>query len=129
MKMKRVSNVTVRKRIVALFLISLVVFITIIVRLGYVQFFMGDELLEEANELWTRDIVFEPERGNILDLNGDILAENVTAPSIVVVPRQIEHPEETAEKLANVLNITTDEVYEQITKNASSVNIRPAGIK
>src|SRR5699024_10615991 len=105
------------------------VFITIIVRLGYVQFFMGDELLEEANELWTRDIVFEPERGNILDLNGDILAENVTAPSIVVVPRQIEHPEETAEKLANVLNITTDEVYEQITKNASSVNIRPAGIK
>jgi stage V sporulation protein D (sporulation-specific penicillin-binding protein) len=127
--MKRVSNVTVRKRIVALFLISLIVFLVIIVRLGYVQFFMGEELMTEANDLWTRDIVFEPERGNILDMNGEILAENVTAPSIVVVPRQIDHPEETAEKLANVLDITTEEVYEQITKNASSVNIRPAGIK
>jgi len=129
MKMKRVSNVTVRKRIVAVFLIGLLIFTVIAIRLGYVQFFMGDKLMAQANDLWTRDIVFEPERGNILDTNGEILAENVTAPSIVAVPRQIENPEDTAQKLAKVLDVPTEDVYEQITKNVSSVNIRPEGIK
>lgn len=127
--MKRVSNVTVRKRIVALFLLGLLFFLVITIRLGYVQFFMGERLMSEANDLWTRDIVFQPERGKILDVNGEVLAENVTAPSIVAVPRQIQNPEDTAEKLAKVLGISAEEVYEQITKNVSSVNIRPAGIK
>lgn len=129
MKMKRVSNVTVRKRIVTVFLIALLIFTIIDIRLGYVQFFIGDDLMTEANDLWTRDIVFEPERGNILDSNGDILAENVTAPSIVAVPRQIDNPEETAQNLAEILDVPPENVYEQITKNASSVNIRPEGIK
>ncbi|WP_100011050.1 stage V sporulation protein D [Lentibacillus sediminis] len=127
--MKRVSAVTVKKRIVAVFLIGILVLGVIDLRLGYVQFVIGDELMEKANNLWTRDIVFEPERGNILDRNGDILAENVSAPSVVAVPRQIENPEDTAEKLAEVLEMPMNEVYETITQNQSSVNLRPEGIK
>jgi len=127
--MKRVSTVTVRRRIVTVFLLAIVILAVIIVRLGYVQFFMGDELMSKANDLWTRDIEFEPERGNILDANGEILAENVTAPSIVVIPRQIENPEEAAGQLAEVLDSSFDEVYADITKNASSVSLRPEGIK
>ncbi|PAV29911.1 stage V sporulation protein D [Virgibacillus profundi] len=127
--MKRVSTVTVKKRIVTVFIFGLLIFAIIDIRLGYVQFVIGEKLMGQANDLWTRDIEFEPERGNILDTNGEILAENVTAPSIVVVPRQIENPEETAEKLASILDVSTDKVYEDITKVASSVNIRPEGIK
>lgn len=127
--MKRVSAVTVKKRIVAVFLIGILVLGVIDFRLGYVQFVIGDELMEKANNLWTRDIVFEPERGNILDRNGDTLAENVSAPSIVAVPRQIQQPQDTAEKLADVLDMPVDEVYGTITQNQSSVNLRPEGIK
>ncbi|GAB3067968.1 stage V sporulation protein D [Virgibacillus ainsalahensis] len=127
--MKRISTVTVKKRIVTVFLFGLLIFGIIDFRLGYVQFIISDQLMAKANDLWTRDIVFEPERGNILDANGDILAENVTAPSIVAVPRQIQNPQETAEKLAEVLNIPVDEIYSDITKDSSSVNIRPEGIK
>ncbi|WP_085992476.1 stage V sporulation protein D [Oceanobacillus senegalensis] len=127
--MKRVSTVTVRKRIVTVFLFGIVIFSIIAFRLGYVQFFLGDELVGQATDLWTRDIVFEPERGLILDAEGEVLAENVTAPSIVVVPRQIQNPEDTALKLSNILGMSKDEVLENITKNASSVNLRPEGIK
>ncbi|RDW17929.1 stage V sporulation protein D [Oceanobacillus chungangensis] len=127
--MKHVSAIVVRKRIVTVFLFGLIVLAIICIRLGYVQFIIGDRLMAQANELWTRDIVFEPERGLILDEDGEILAENVTAPSIVVVPRQIKEPEETASKLASVLDVSADKIYEQITKSRSSVNIRPEGIK
>ncbi|MEI3597030.1 MULTISPECIES: stage V sporulation protein D [unclassified Oceanobacillus] len=127
--MKRVSTITVKKRIVTVFLFSLFILLIIIFRLAYVQFVMGDKLFEEANELWTRDIQFAPERGKILDMTGTPLAENVTAPSVTIVPRQVTDAETTAKELAAVLEAPVDKVYETITKPASSVTIRPEGIK
>ncbi|SET30290.1 stage V sporulation protein D (sporulation-specific penicillin-binding protein) [Oceanobacillus limi] len=127
--MKRVSTVTVRKRLVTVFLIGLVFFAIIDFRLGYVQFIIGDQLMDLADESWSRDIKFQPERGYILDVNGDVLAENVTAPSVVIVPRQVKDPEYTAEKIASVLDITYEKALEKVTENSSSVNIRPEGIK
>src|SRR5690625_1072050 len=70
--MKRVSTMTVKKRLVTVFLFGLLVFVIIDFRLGYVQFIIGKELTEWADESWTRDIVFEPERGHILDANKEI---------------------------------------------------------
>ncbi|WP_077300404.1 stage V sporulation protein D [Virgibacillus pantothenticus] len=127
--MKRVSAVTTKKRIVAVFLIGLLVYVIIDIRLGYVQFVIGDDLTGQATELWTRDIEFEPERGKILDNHGEVLAENVTAPSVVVVPRQVDEPKQTAQKLASILEMPEDEAFAYVTKNASSVNIHPEGRK
>jgi stage V sporulation protein D (sporulation-specific penicillin-binding protein) len=127
--MKRVSTVTVRKRLVAVFLIGVVIFGIIDLRLGYVQFVLSDQLMTKADESWSRNISFQPERGHILDTNREILAENVTAPSVVIVPRQIKDPDDAAEKLANILDMSVKKAYEAVTKSASSVNIRPEGIK
>lgn len=127
--MKRVSTTTVKKRIVTVFLFASIVLLIIVFRLAYVQFVMGEKLIAEADELWTRDIVFAPERGKILDRNGEALADNVTAPTVVIVPRQIEQPEAVAGQLANILGTSYEKVYETITKQASSVTIRPEGIK
>ncbi|MFZ3576511.1 stage V sporulation protein D [Virgibacillus sp. DJP39] len=127
--MKRVSTVTVRKRIVTVFLIGLLVFVAINFRLGYVQFFLSHELIDKANESWSRDIVFEAERGKILDINGKVLTKNVSAPSVIVVPSQIKDPEDTAGKLANVLDISKEKALEYVTERSSKVSIRPQGIK
>src|SRR5699024_2110411 len=108
--MKRVSTVTVRKRLVTVFLFGLCAFIIMTTRLGYVQFIIGEELMEKADESWSRDIVFEPERGNILDVNGQTLVENVSAPSVVVVPRQIKNKQDTANKLAQILEMPTEKL-------------------
>src|SRR5690625_2449419 len=127
--MKRVSTMTVKKRLVTVFLFGLLVFVIIDFRLGYVQFIIGKELTEWADESWTRDIVFEPERGHILDANEEILAENVTSPTIILAPRQIENPQYTAEKLADILDITVEKSYKYVTEDSNFVKINPEGRK
>jgi stage V sporulation protein D (sporulation-specific penicillin-binding protein) len=124
----RVSNVTVRKRLTAALFVGILVFFIIDLRLGYVQFFLGNMLTDGAKELWSRDIPFEPERGEIVDRNGVPLATNVSAPTVYVVPRQIKDPADAAEKLSAVLNMPKEKAYELITKRASSVKI-PQGRK
>ncbi|MBM7701769.1 stage V sporulation protein D [Metabacillus iocasae] len=125
----RVSGVTVRKRLVAVLLVGICIFFVIDVRLGYVQFVLGDILTERAKGLWSRNIPFEPERGKILDQNGVPLATNKSAPTVLVMPRQIEDPAQTAEKLAAALNMSKEKAYKQITKKASSVYLQPEGRK
>ncbi|GAE29146.1 cell division protein FtsI [Halalkalibacter hemicellulosilyticusJCM 9152] len=98
-------------------------FLIIILRLGYVQFAMGEWLTERAEDSWSRDVPFEAKRGEILDRNDVVLATNVSAPSIIVVPRQVKDPVEAAEKLANVLDLDHKDVYSDITKNASMVHV------
>lgn len=125
----RVSSVTVRKRLIFVLCCGLLIFTIIDVRLGYVQFALGNMLTDGAKDLWSRNIPFEPERGKILDRNGVELATNKSAPSVLVVPRQVDNPGETAEKLASVLGASKEAIYKQVTKKNSSVWIRPEGRK
>ncbi|RBW70216.1 stage V sporulation protein D [Bacillus taeanensis] len=125
----RVSNVTVRKRLVFAFLIGFIFFLVLIVRLGYVQFVMGDWLTDKAKDSWSRNIPFEAKRGEILDRNGVPLATNISAPSVLVVPRQIEDPAAASEKLAAALNMDQKKVYTILTKKASTQWIHPEGRK
>lgn len=125
----RVSNVTVRKRLVAILLIGLFVFAIFVIRLGYVQFVLGDMLVERATNSWSRDIPIEPERGQIVDRNNEPLAVNVSAPSVMVVPRQIKNPALVAEKLSAILNMSKEEAYKDVTQKESIVRIHPEGRK
>ncbi|MFC4617252.1 stage V sporulation protein D [Camelliibacillus cellulosilyticus] len=125
----RVSNVTVRKRLVLILIIGILVFAVFAVRLGYVQFFMNGWLTQKALDSWSRQIPYEAERGDILDRNGKKLATNVSRPSVLVVPKQVRDPVKTAEKLAKVLGASKEKVYKTITKKASTVYIKPEGRK
>lgn len=120
----RVSNVTVRKRLMIALFVGILTFLIIDVRLGYVQFVLGDWLTMGARDSWSRNIPFEPERGQIVDRNGIPLATNISAPTVYVMPRQVKDPAETAEKLASVLNMPKEKVYREITKSASSVRMK-----
>ncbi|PMC38340.1 stage V sporulation protein D [Bacillus sp. UMB0899] len=125
----RVSNVTVRKRLALTLLFGFLIFLVIDIRLGYVQFFLGNTLTSGAKDLWSRNIPFEPERGEILDRNGVKLATNMSAPTIYVVPRQIEDPADAAKQLAAVLNMSEEKAYSHITKKTSIEKINPEGRK
>ncbi len=127
--MKRITNIKVQRRIVTVFLFALIIMGVIVARLGYVQFIWSDFLIAEAEDLWSRDIVFEPERGKIIDINEEVLAENVSAPTVMIVPRQVTEPEKTAEKLASVLEMNYQDVREAIHKNERIVILQPEGRK
>src|SRR5699024_2476553 len=127
--MRRVSTVTVKKRVVIVFLFGLLFFLIINIRLGYVQFSIGKMLTDEAIDSWSRDITFEPDRGEILDTEGEVLAANISAPSVIVVPRQIDEPKEAEQHLANILDITYERTYEYVTKYKKSVILHSEGRK
>ncbi|USK86488.1 stage V sporulation protein D [Peribacillus asahii] len=124
----RVSNVTVRKRLAIALAAGIIIFFIIDIRLGIVQFLRGNELTSLAEDLWSRNIPFEPKRGEILDRNGVELATNISAPTVYVIPRQIENPGEAAEQLASILNMDKQKAYELVTKKTMSVRI-PEGRK
>ncbi|RCW70805.1 stage V sporulation protein D [Saliterribacillus persicus] len=125
----RVSFMFVKKRIITVFFVFFIIACVITIRLGYVQFFLGDFLSSKALDSWSRDIVFEPNRGKIIDRNGEILAENISAPSVMVVPRQIKDSDQVAKSLASILEMEEKAVLEQITKNESIVRLHPQGRK
>ena len=125
---KRVSTVTVRKRLSFFLFIGIIVFLIIDIRLGYVQFVLWNSLTDKARDSWSRNIPFEPERGLILDRNNVPIAENKSAPTVYIVPRQIEDPARSAEMLANVLDVPVDKVYKRMTAN-SSIERLPEGRK
>lgn len=120
---------TVRRRLILALTIGVIIFIILIVRLGYVQIIQGDWLTEKAKDSWSRNIPFEAERGEILDRNGIELAKNVSAPSVFVVPRQVKDAQVASEQLASILNMSKDKVYKAITRQASSAWIHPEGRK
>ncbi|MFC0188993.1 stage V sporulation protein D [Fictibacillus aquaticus] len=125
----RVSNVTVRRRLIFAMIFGLSFFFIISVRLGYVQFVLGDMLTGRALDSWSRNIPFEPKRGKITDRNDVPLAVNISAPTVYVVPRQVADPNKTAEDLAAVLGISKTDVYKKITEKESMVKIYPGGRK
>lgn len=127
--MVRVSNVTVRKRLVLVLFLGLAVFTIIALRLGYVQFALGDWLTDRAEDSWSRDVPFEAKRGEIKDRNDIVLATNISAPSILVVPRQVKDPADTAGKLASVLEMDVQKAYQLVTKSESIVRLNPEGRK
>lgn len=125
----RVSNVTVRRRLIFVLLCGLLFFFIIAVRLGYVQFVVGNWLTGKALDSWSRDVPFEPKRGEILDRNNVALATNISAPTVYVVPKQVKNSVETAEKLASTLHISKSYVYKKITERASIVRLDKGGRK
>ncbi len=125
----RVSNVTVRKRLIFILIVGLIAFSVFIVRLAYVQIFMNSWLTQKALDSWSREIPYAAERGDILDRNGKVLATNVSRPTVLVVPRQVRNPANTAAQLSKILDVSKEKVYKDITKKASTAYINPEGKK
>lgn len=125
----KISNSTVRKRLLFVLLFGFLVFLIIDVRLGYVQLMLGKDLTSKAEDSWSRNVNFEPLRGEIIDRNGIALATNKSAPTIFVVPRQIDNKEETAVELAKILGATKEKMLKDVSAGVSIVKIHPEGRK
>lgn len=115
------------KRIKIVLLIFIVIFISIVLRVFKIQVFDYAKLKKLANNLWSRDLEVQADRGKILDRNGVVLADNVTTTSLVVIPNQIKNKKEVTENLAKILNVSFDEMKKHIYKKTSIERIHPEG--
>ena len=115
------------KRIKVVLIIVLILFITIVLRVFKIQVFDYKKLKSLANDLWSRDLEVQADRGKILDRNGNVLADNVTTTSLVLIPNQIKNKKETSKKLAEILNVSEEEMNKHVYKEASIERVHPEG--
>lgn len=116
------TNYTVRKRIATLFFLFTLIFFLLGGRIFWVQFVKGAELSAKAMQNRMRDVPVESKRGIIYDRNGNELAISVSADSIYAIPAEVltsKKEKEIARKLAVVLEMDEDKLYERITRRSS----------
>lgn len=119
------NNVHTRIRYV--FLVVICLFIIIIFKVFYIQVFQYNKLKNLADSLWSRELPIGADRGIITDRNGIVLASNVTTISLVLVPRQIIDKEKVAKNLANILNVSKEEMMKHVSKKTSIERVHPEG--
>ena len=105
----------------------IVFFIVIILRVVYIEMFQYKKLSRLANDLWSRDLPIEGDRGLILDRNGVVLADNITTTSLVIIPNQIKDKDLVSTELAKILNVTKEEMDKHVNKNVSIERVHPEG--
>lgn len=114
-------------RIKIFLVLFLVFFVVIALRVTYVELFEYQKLYSLANDLWSRDLPIEGDRGLILDRNGVVLADNITTTSLVLIPNQIENPDIVSENLAKILNVSKEEMDKHVKKKTSIERVHPEG--
>ena len=117
----------INKRIKIMLLLFGFVLLMVILKVFYVQVFDYKKLSNLASDLWSRNLPIEASRGRILDRNGVVLADNVTTTSLVLVPNQIKNKKEVCEKLAEILNVSYDEMKKHVFKSTSIERVHPIG--
>lgn len=117
----------VDSKIRIVFFIIVLLFIFIILRVAFIQLVSYEKLSMLANDLWSRDLPIEADRGLILDRNGVVLADNLTTTSLVLIPNQIEDKDDTSQKLADILGITKEEMDKHVNKITSIERVHPEG--
>ncbi len=117
----------INKRIKIMLLLFGFVLLMVIIKVFYVQVFDYKKLSSLASDLWSRNLPIEASRGKILDRNGVVLADNVTTTSLVLVPNQIKNKKEVTKKLAEILNVSYDEMKKHVFKNTSIERVHPIG--
>ncbi|WP_248926609.1 penicillin-binding transpeptidase domain-containing protein [Paenibacillus hamazuiensis] len=86
-------------------------FIALLGRIYWVQVVQSSELLAKAEKKWEMDKEIPPVRGQILDVHGNVLAEDAPAYTVAVSPQIIQQlgiAEDTAKGLAGILKLSDD---------------------
>ncbi|MCI7083707.1 MAG: stage V sporulation protein D [Tenericutes bacterium] len=114
-------------RIKYMFLICGLIFLFVIIKVFYIQVIEYKKLNTLANELWSRDLTVQADRGKILDRNGKVIVDNVTTVGLYLVPNQINNKEEVSKTLASILDVSYDEMYKHVSKKTSIERVHPEG--
>ena len=119
----------IHKRIKIVLLIIIFCFILIIGKIFFIQVIDYKKLNNYANNLWSRNLPIEADRGKIMTNDHKIIADNLTTVSLVFIPNQIDKnkKEQIAIDIANILHCNVSAIREHIFKNSSIERVHPEG--
>jgi penicillin-binding protein 2B len=113
-----------------LFVIFGLLFFVLLVRYFSIQIsgeVGGQPLAAKAQQKYSREGTLQAARGNIMDRNGEVVAEDTAAYKLVAIldkkmttnkekPRHVNDPEKTARELAKYIKMEESEIYSILTK-------------
>lgn len=118
---------SIHTRIKIVMLLMFTGFIVIMAKIFYIQVFSYSKLNSYAQNLWSRNLPIEANRGVIYDTNKVVLADNITTTSLVLIPNQIKDKETTAEALSQIIDLTYEEMLDEVKKSESINRVHPEG--
>ena len=107
-------------------ILTIIIFIGLAIRIGYIQFIDGDMLTRKAYDQQTSDRKVNPRRGTIYDNTGKtILAVSSTVETVTINPMRIkkEDKEKVAKKLSELFKLDYEKTLKKVNKRASIENI------
>ena len=107
----------VNNRLEVLSMIIVLVFISLVSRLGYLQVVQGQYYGQKADGNRIRLIPTMAPRGIFFDRNGVALVSNLPGFTVSLMPVNGAIPEESIAKLAGILNIPVNDIQAKITQN------------
>lgn len=115
MKIEESNKIDFRKKwkLILVFISFLVSLVIVIVKLFIIQFIEAGKYQEIARNQHESTIFLRPERGNIYDRNGKILATNRISYSFAVDPTLINKPE-LIEQIAYLIDSTKGDIYQKL---------------
>ena len=115
------------KRIFIVFLIFVLLFSSLAIKLGVITFAESKYINPLAYDLWSREIPVSTSRGLILDRNGKVIVGNELCYTVCSINKQVKDKEKTARLLANILETNYDAIYKHLNKSNSIEIIKPEG--
>ena len=120
----KVPATVMRKRVLAAFLALIAVFMALFVRLIFIMIVGGDELKAKASEQWYRDLPLKASRGQILDVNGTVLADSKDVFTLYARPNAVKDKQAAASELSAALGLGYDTVLKKLSSSVGEVTIK-----
>jgi penicillin-binding protein 2 len=95
-----------KSRVIAAYIFVFVAFTILYARYAYLQLFGHTALLQQSINNYSSTVSSLPTRGEIIDHNGVILADNKVSYVLAILPKNINNPEDIFNKLINHINLT-----------------------
>lgn len=115
--------ISLRKRLIAVIVLTTFVFCALAGRLFYVQVINGNWLKNMASFQWTRNLPIIGERGTITDSNGNKLAVSYTTYDVYVRASNVKNSVEVATVLSSVLALDFNATLEKVKNKSVSESL------
>lgn len=112
-----------KKKNLVVFSVAVVLMTSLLGRLAYLMIVEAEYYQKLADDLHEREREIKAARGEILDRNGVVLAENETVCTVSVIHSQITDFETVASVLAEYLELDENDVMDILEKNTSMETI------
>ena len=121
------KNLVHTKKLRLSLIITVIIFIALLIRIGFLQFVQGSSLKESAYNQQAINQIISPKRGNIYDSTGKALAIGAQVDTITINPSKIvknseqdtkDYKEKVAKGLSEIFELDYNETLQKVSSES-----------